>query len=168
MTKTKKKRPKKNVLGKHVYVVEELEGGHRVHKILKKGEENYFVTADGLCDCKAADFGNDCKHQGLANGSLQSLAPFQKARADDLVEEYLDKVVRDHFPKGKFVSLVRYKNEAELWNAAALAYNVFSEHRSEKTTLWTEYEGLLIRIHCFRDKDRYQRALTAVRKQWKR
>jgi hypothetical protein len=162
MTKTKKK----NVLGGHNYVVEEVENGCVVHKILKKGEEKYFVTSEGLCDCKAADFGNDCKHQELANGSLQSLEQVSRRRADDLVEDYLDKF-RGDFPRGKFVSLVRYKSETELWNAAALAFNVFSADRSEKTTLWTEYEGLLIRIHCFRDKDRYQRTLSAVRKQWK-
>ena len=88
MTKTKKK----NILGGHNYVVEEFDNGCTVHKILKKGEEKYFVTSEGLCDCKAADFGNDCKHQELANGSLQSLQTMSRRQADDLVEDYLETI----------------------------------------------------------------------------
>jgi len=164
MTKT---RIKKNVLGGSNYFVESLPGGHRVHKIVPKWNEDYFVDADGSCDCKASEFGNTCKHQGLAAGSLRSLLPFARDAADELVEDYLD-LFRGDFPNGRLVSAVRYKPAGDVWNGTALGYNVTTKNVEAKSTLWTEYKGLLLRIHCFRDKDRYEQALTAIRQQWKK
>lgn len=161
----KKKAPP---IKKHVYVVEEIETGHLVRKISNEGstdeKEVYTVDKDGVCDCKASEFGTDCKHVGMANGSLTfGLVP--KAQAEEILETYIEQVLRPRYPNARIVSLVEYRKDAELGSAAALMCGTLGESSAEKLTLWTiSPENLLLRIHCFRDLDRYRRALSSVRR----
>lgn len=155
---------KKNILGGHVYVVEELdEGTLKVHKLPTENEaaEEYSIDDDGVCTCKAGEFGADCKHVAMADGSLVGLE-MPKRKAARLIEEYLDKL-REQWPRAQIVSLLDYKPERRIEVGTALACGVLDEKSAEKLTIWGEYKGLLIRMHCFKRRSRYRRALRIVR-----
>ena len=162
-----KKKVKKVPISKNVYVVEEFGDGHRVHKIKSESSKDeaevYIIDPNGVCDCKASDFGTDCKHVAMVNGSL-SHGSFNRAHAGELLETYLEEVLRPQFPRARLVNLVEYKKDTSVGNAAALACGVLSDRSVEKLTIWTVYEKLLIRIHCFKDLKRYRRALSFVRR----
>lgn len=156
---------KSSVLGGHVYVVEEADDGlYLVHKLPRNDSEEpeiYTVDADSVCTCRAGDFGNECKHAGMVDGSLMGLE-MAKRRASDLLEAYLDKV-REDWPRAQIMSLLPFKPGRRLAAATALAFGVLDDASAEKLVLWGEYKGLLIRLHCFRDRDRYRRALRKAR-----
>lgn len=167
------KKRKKKLLGKNVYVVEEVPDGHRVSKvpapIPRPGEvlEEYLVNKDGVCNCKASEFGAECKHVGMALGTYSSDEKMDRDIAGELVDAYLDEVLRPGFPRARIVNLSKYRKPSLVGNAAALACGVLSDAAHEKVTVWTLYRGLLIRVHCFRDLERYRAALTYIRSKWR-
>jgi hypothetical protein len=156
---------KTNILGGHVYVVEELdESSHRVCK-LPKAEgtpEEYTVDRDLVCSCRAGDFGNDCKHVAMVEGDLEGLST-AKRHAVGLLEGYLDKI-REEWPRAQIVSLLPYKPERRVTTATALSFGVLSAESAEKLVIWGEHKGLLIRLYCFKERERYRRALRAARR----
>ncbi len=163
-----KKKRKAAPIKKNVYVVEEFGEGHLVRKINNESssddEETYTVDPNGVCDCKASEFGTDCKHVAMTTGSLvHKFLP--KGRAAAIMDDYIEQVLRPKYPRARIVSLVDYRQDLEVGNAAALACGVLDQRSVEKLTLWTiSSEGLLLRIHCFRDLKRYRRALSSVRR----
>ena len=164
---TQKKTKRKNLFGGRVYLVEERPGGNAVYKVPCEGEEGEVFLIDeedGQCQCRAAEFGNECKHQRMAEGTLEK-EPISKKKAEEILEDYLDKL-RAEWPRAQIVSLLPYKREASVSSAAALACGVLSQHAAEKLTVWSEFGPLLIRVHCFKERDRYKRALRSVRERW--
>jgi len=162
-----KKTKRKNILGGHVYLVEEVAGGNHVHKVPNEGEEGEVFlidSEDGQCQCRAAEFGNDCKHQSMVSGTLEK-EEISRRKAEEILEDYLDKL-RASWPRAQVVSLLQYKRTPKVGSAAALACGVLSQHAAEKLTVWSEFGPLLIRVYCFKDRDRYRQALRAVRKRW--
>lgn len=161
---TRKKAKKKNLLGGHVYLVEEKEGGDAVYKVPNEGEEGEVFlidSEDGQCQCRAAEFGNDCKHQDMVLGVLEK-AEIPRKRADEILEDYLDKL-REEWPRAQIVSLLSYRKTNMVGSAAVLACGVLSQHAAEKLTVWSELGPLLIKVHCFKSRARYRRALRSVR-----
>jgi len=158
---------KSSVLGGHVYVVEETdEGSHRVSKLPHDSDgteqpEVYVVDCDYVCDCRAGDFGNDCKHVAMADGSLAG-PETAKRSASAILEGYLDKI-REDWPRAQVLSLLPLQHDRRVTAATALACGVLSEDASEKVVIWGEHQGLLIRLYCFKDRGRYRRALRAAR-----
>ena len=164
-----KKPIKKHLLDNHVYLVEERPLGNAVHKVPSPGTEEQAVVYnilddDGQCQCRAAEFGNVCKHQRMVNGTLEKEL-MDVRDADKILEDYLEKL-RAQWPKAQIVSLLHYKRETKVGSAAALACGVLSEHSAEKLTVWSELGPLLIRVHCFKDRARYRKALSAARQRW--
>ena len=165
-----KKRPKKHLLDEHVYVVEERARGNVVHKVPAPDTAEkavfYNIDEDGECQCRAAEFGNTCKHQLMVAGTLEK-PPMSLRAAEKILEDYLDKL-RAQWPRAQIVSLLQYKRAREVGSAAALACGVLSGHDAEKITVWSEFGPLLVRVYCFKERDRYRRALQAVRTRWQK
>lgn len=165
-----KKRTKKHLLDEHVYVVEERARGNVVHKVPAPDTDEktvfYNIDEDGECQCKAAEFGNTCKHQLMVAGTLTK-APMPLGEAEKILEDYLDKL-RAQWPRAQIVSLLQYKRGGQVGSAAALACGVLAGHEAEKITVWSEFGPLLVRIYCFKERDRYRRALRAVRDRWQK
>lgn len=156
----------KNQLGGHVYIVQKTDEGHCIQRVPNEGEgaETYFIDKNGTCNCRASEFGNSCKHQAMAAGNLRGpLLP--KLDAGDILEDYLDQL-RTEWPSANLVSLVRYKRATPLSSATALAHGVLAEHPADSFTVWAEFKSFLIRVHCFKNRDDYRRALNTVRRQW--
>lgn len=152
---------------KNVYVVEETPEGSLVHKITKEGEEKEaYLVNGGLCECKASEFGTECKHVAMANGTFSIEDPIARLEAEEILERYLDTVLRPEWPRARIVNLVAYRKDKAVGNAAALACGVLGDRSAEKLTLWTMSEGLLLRIYCFKDYKRYRRVLSNVRQKW--
>lgn len=127
-----------------------------------KGEV-YTVDKDRVCQCRAGEFGRDCKHIEMVEGTFQG-DDFPRRRADDLLDEYLDKV-REEFPDARVVSLAQYRRDPKVTSATAIAYGVLGDFtESPKLVLWTRYKQLTIRLYCFRDLARFRRVLRAVRR----
>ena len=161
---TKKKR---KIRLKNVYVVEETPEGSLVHKIVKDGEEREaYLVNGGLCECKASEFGTECKHVAMANGTFEIEEPVSRLEAEEILERYLDKVLRPEWPRARIVNLVTYRKDKSVGNAAALACGVLGDRSAEKLTLWTMSEGLILRIYCFKDYKRYKKVLSKVRQKW--
>lgn len=164
--KTAGVKPKSPPIKKNAYVVEEFGDGFKIFKIESEDSnsevEVYTVDPNGICDCKASEFGTDCKHVAMTTGSL-TFGAMPRDIAESILDTYLEQVLRPKFPRARFVNLLGYKKDAEVGNAAALACGVLSDRAVEKLTLWTVAEKLLIRVHCFKDLARYRRALTRIR-----
>jgi len=162
------KKKKKKLLGDRVYVVEPVDEGHRVHKIAREGEEreSYLVTSDGVCECKASEYHSECKHIDMVNGTYEMDELLNREQAAELVDEYVEDVLRPENPRALIVNLVKYKKQGRVGNGTALACGVLSDKNREQLTLWTVYKGLLIRVHCFRELDRYRAVLSRIRQGW--
>lgn len=164
MTKTRKKRKRVNVLGGRLYIVEARGTGHVVKKNPKEGElpEEYFVDAEGACECAAADYGNDCKHIKMASRTLQG-KKFAIQDATEILETHLD-VFRAKWPLASIVSLLVYQKVDFISLAPAYAHGVLSdEYTEDEMTMWLEVGKLLIGVRCFKEKSAYRKALRTVR-----
>ena len=160
--RSKRIKKPKSVLGKHVYVVERRGDGNRfVHKVPNDGElpQVYEIDPDGVCSCRAGDFGGDCKHGAMADGSLEG-NELTKRRATSLLEEYFDKI-RNEWPKVRTSSLMSSISDKKIKVAVAMVHGAPHKTQADYLTIWTEFSGLLICLHTFKD---YQRYRSAVRK----
>jgi len=153
---------KTQVLGGHIYVVEHVDGIRRVHKVTDdKNKQIYEVDRDGVCECPAGEHGRDCKHVRMAFGELEG-HPFSRPKARRMLEAWIERA-RGEVAHAKFVNLVRYKKGNTVKVATALATNFQVGCEAERFTLWTEIDGLLIRIHVFKDPETYREAHTRAR-----
>ena len=154
----------KSVLGGHVYLVYKSEGVTVVGRAPREGEAavEYGQDEDGICSCKAGEFGGECKHDDMRKGTLGG-PRYKRGKAELILQDYLDKV-REQWPKARISSTLRHKRADMVDSATAIATGVLSEHSQPRFTLWTEVDGLVVRIHCFRDYKDYRRAVTFVRK----
>ena len=154
---------KKSVLGGHIYLVEHVDDGRLVHKVVAGGEEKevYFVDRDEVCECPAGQHGRECKHIHMAADALEG-PRLSKAKARRMLESYLDKA-REELPNAKFSNLLRFKKDEYVTVATALATRFDVGCTAERFTLWTEVEGMLIRVHVFKDPSRYRAALHSAR-----
>ena len=155
---------KKQTLGGHIYLVEETNYGHLVHKV-PNGEEAkvaYAVDRDGVCECPAGEHGNLCKHVRLAEGTFEGPV-VSKGKARRMLEAWLD-TARGEVPDAKFTNMLRFKKAETVAVATAVATKFQVGCEAPRFTLWTEIDGLLIRVHVFKDPARYRAALSSARK----
>jgi len=154
---------KKQVLGGHIYLVEETDYGYLVHRV-PNGEEAkvaYAVDRDGVCECPAGEHGRECKHVGMADGTFVGPA-VSKGKARRTLEAWLNKA-REEVPIAKFTNMMHFKKAESVGVATAIATKFDVGYDVPRFTLWTEVEGLLIRVHAFKDPARYRGALSAAR-----
>jgi hypothetical protein len=154
---------KKTVLSGHIYIVEHTNYGFLVHKVPNEGENKlaYAVDRNGYCECPAGEHGNECKHVAMTDGVLEG-PKVSKGKARRTLEAWLDKA-REEVPTAKFTNLMRFKKGASVGVATAIATKFEVGCDAPRFTLWTEIEGLLIRVHVFKDPARYRAALSAAR-----
>jgi hypothetical protein len=102
----------------------------------------------------------------MVSGTYEMEELLNREQASELVDEYVEEVLRPENPRARIVNLVKYRKEGRVGNATALACGVLSDKNREQLTLWTTHKGLLIRVHCFRELDRYQAVLSRIRQGW--
>ena len=167
----KRKANRKYALGDCMYVIEAEGDDHLVYKIVKNinaRPEPYRVNKQGVCNCKAGENGRDCRHSKMIDRVMPGIdVPW--ADAVRLTQQYL-KTITKEFEGATAESLLELKEPTEMVNVShCLIHNAMNDTGRERLTIWTEHATdrrgpLLLVLHVFRDKDRFDRTFRAAKK----
>lgn len=159
----------KSILGGYLYlvfaqpdkpgcwIVSKLEAGKKA----SANPDEYLVDENGVCSCRAAEFGNSCKHVQMVNKTLEG-AEFNRTLAENILDDYLE-VVRETIPGAAITSLLRFGKSKKVTKATALGGGMLNGEATDRLDIWGERKGLLVLVQIFRDRDKYRKTLKTIR-----
>jgi len=149
---------KKGPLDDCFYVVEPLVGGFKVHKL--SDEDRVYTVTNGECQCKAADYGAECRHLAMVENTLQG----QPVRKDEISSAFDSLLIRlrEAFSGSQIVSTLDYEPNDVVTRVPALATALLNEFGGD-CVLWCGRGGILFRIECYKDQSDFKAALREAR-----
>lgn len=171
----KRKANRKFALNDCMYVIEADGDDHLVYKFVKNVNarpDPYRVDHMGVCDCKAGEHGRECRHSKMISRVFRGKdVPWDDAVR--LTDQFL-KTVTKEFEGASVQALLEFKEPTEdVQLSHCLVHGAMNDTGRERLTVWTEHATdtrgpLLLVLHVFRDKERYERTLRAAKKKGKK